>query len=211
MLANADACRSLGQDRRQALWDVQRTPIGRLPLFAAADARELGEEAVSRLPEMSLGEHVSIDYQTARLSLKAHPMQFLRALFASEDVLSAAEVNTARHGRYVRMAGIVLVRQRPGKGNAIFVTLEDETGVSNVLIWARDFERSRRAVMASRLMLVEGEVQRSEEGVVHLMVKRVTDRSDELARLSDRSRPTVQQLARHPRNVRTLPKSRDFH
>src|SRR3546814_9018869 len=88
-------------------------------------------------------------------------------------MLNCAEISTAENGARVRSAGVVLVRQRPGKGNAIFVTLEDETGITNVLIWARLFERYRRAVMASRLMLVEGEVQRSAEGVVHLMA---TDR-----------------------------------
>ncbi len=223
MLADADACRSLGQDRREALWEARRTPTSRLPLFAAAEARELGEEADAHLPTMPLAEHVATDYQTIRLSLKAHPMRFLRNIFAREGVLSAAEANAARNGRRVRMAGIVLVRQRPGKGNAIFVTLEDETGVSNILIWARDFERNRRDVMASRLMLVEGEVQRSEEGVVHLMVKHVVDRSAELARLADGGVKAMPHLKTdspdprgyprhgHPRNVRILPKSRDFH
>src|SRR3546814_7438966 len=92
--------------------------------------------------------------------------------------LNCAEMSTAENGARVRSAGVVLVRQRPGKGNAIFVTLEDETGITNVLIWARLFERYRRAVMASRLMLVEGEVQRSAEGVVHLMATRIIDRTE---------------------------------
>ena len=85
----------------------------------------------------------------------------------------------------MRTAGIVLVRQRPGKGNAIFVTIEDETGVTNIVLWARLFEHYRREVMAARLMLVEGEVQRSPEGVVHLMANRIVDRSALLDRLSD--------------------------
>ena len=233
LLADADACRSLGLDRREALWDARRTLPDRLPLFAAADARELGPEPAMPLPVMPLSEHVATDYQTIRLSLKAHPMHFLRDLFKREGVLSASEANAARNGRRIRMAGVVLVRQRPGKGNAIFITLEDETGVTNLLLWARDFERHRRAVMAARLILVEGEVQRSEEGVVHLMVRRVTDRSSELVRLTepetpDRHGPAVdgpavdgpdcrfsgrsgQSRASHPRDVRILPKSRDFH
>src|SRR3546814_18667607 len=91
---------------------------------------------------------------------RSHPMTFLRPTFRGEGVLNCAEISTAKNGARVRSAGVVLVRQRPGKGNAIFVTLEDETGITNVLIWARLFERYRRAVMASRLMLVEGEVQR---------------------------------------------------
>ena len=216
LLADADACRSIGQDRRQALWDVRRTPSDVLPLFAAADARELAAEPDAALPPMPLVEHVTADYQTTRLSLKAHPMAFLRAGFAAEGILSAAQANALKTDARVRMAGIVLVRQRPGKGNAIFVTLEDETGIANVLIWARLFERDRRAIMAARLLLVEGVAQRSPEGVVHLMAARLIDRTDALAGLSDATAPTTPPSAaalghQHPRDVRILPKSRDFH
>jgi error-prone DNA polymerase len=224
LLADADACRSIGLDRRGALWEARRTPVGTLPLFAAADARELGVEAAAELPPMTPGEQVAADYQTIRLSLKAHPMTFLRPVFAAEGVSSCAATSAARNGSRVRTAGIVLVRQRPGKGNAIFVTLEDETGVTNVVIWARLFERYRRNIMASRLMLVEGELQRSPEGVIHLMASRVEDRSAELDRLSEthdcepeQSRavedlhPGYPQTHGHPRNLRVLPKSRDFH
>lgn len=223
LLADADACRSIGLDRRQALWEVRRMPDGELPLFAAAQARELAQEPDANLPAMAAAEHVVTDYQTTRLSLKGHPMAFLRPVFQAEGVLSCAETTAAKNGARVRTAGVVLVRQRPGKGNAIFATLEDETGITNILIWARLFERYRRAVMASRLMLVEGEVQRSEEGVVHLMASRIIDRTAELDRLSDDRRANVE-LSRadifthplypravHPRDVRILPKSRDFH
>ncbi len=121
---------------------------------------------------------------------------------------------------------MVLVRQRPGKGNAIFVTLEDETGVVNVLLWARDFERQRAAVMAARLLEVRGVVQRSPEGVTHLIAARAIDRTAELARLSGDGRspapfsslhlpagpPSRPPDARgHPRDLRMLPPSRDFH
>nr|WP_235512512.1 error-prone DNA polymerase [Sphingomonas sp. Leaf17] len=216
LLADADACRSIGQDRRQALWEVRRTPSDVLPLFAAADARELAAEPDAALPPMPLVEHVTADYQTTRLSLKAHPMAFLRAGFAAEGIMSAAQANAAKNEARVRMAGIVLVRQRPGKGNAIFVTLEDETGIANVLIWARLFERDRRAIMAARLLLVEGVAQRSPEGVVHLMAARLIDRTDALSGLSDATEPTNPPSAaalghQHPRDVRILPKSRDFH
>jgi len=111
---------------------------------------------------MPLSEHVAADYQTTRLSLKDHPMTFLRPLFRSEGVLSCREVSEARNGSRARVAGIVLVRQRPGEGKAIFITLEDETGITNILLWARLFEIQRREVMASRLMEVEGEVTRFE-------------------------------------------------
>ena len=228
LLADADAFGSLDKDRRTALWDVRRTPPRQLPLFAAADAPELGEEADAALPPMPRSEQVAADYQTTRLSLKDHPMRFLRPLFARERVMSSAEANEARNGARARVAGVVLVRQRPGKGKAIFVTIEDETGITNGLIWARDFEENRRAVMASRLMILEGVIQRSEEGVVHLMAKRAYDRSDELRRLSSdyhaetplsrvdeviRPKPIASRDPRggHPRDVRVMPKSRDFH
>ena len=118
----------------------------------------------------------------------------------------------------------MLIRQRPGKGNAIFITLEDETGIVNVLLWARELEKQRRAVMASRLMMVDGVVQKSKEGVLHLMASRIIDATDALDRLSD-TRQARPELSRadavkhpeyraqggHPRKVRILPKSRDFH
>jgi error-prone DNA polymerase len=188
-LADADAFRSLTLDRRQALWEVRRLPEDDpLPLFAASEAAELGHEADADLPAMGLGEHVATDYQTTRLSLKAHPMALLRPVFAREGVCSAAEVANRADGRFTRMAGLVLVRQRPGKGNAIFITLEDETGVTNCVLWARQFEALRRPVMAARLMLVEGRVQKSPEGVVHLMATHVIDRSDALNLMWDAQR-----------------------
>ncbi|MEG8047972.1 error-prone DNA polymerase [Sphingomonas aerolata] len=236
LLADADAFRSLAKDRREALWDVRRTPPRQLALFAAADVPELGVEPDAQLPAMPLSEQVAADYQTTGLSLKAHPMAFLRDRFAAEGILSSAQACATRDGRRARVAGIVLVRQRPGKGNAIFVTIEDETGVTNGLIWARDFEANRRAVMASRLMVLEGVIQRSEEGVTHLIASRVQDRSAMLRFLSEdhaldaplcradevvRSVPTRSpdsrtslsqpSRAQHPRDVRVLPKSRDFH
>ncbi|HEV2508946.1 error-prone DNA polymerase [Bosea sp. (in: a-proteobacteria)] len=224
LLADADAFRSLGLDRREALWAVRRLPDDEaLPLFEAAQARELGAEQAAALPAMPLAEHVVADYQTARLSLKGHPMGLLRPRFARERVASCEQMSAMRDGTWASVAGVVLVRQRPGKGNAIFITLEDETDITNVVLWARDFERFRREVMAARLLLVEGRVQKSPEGVVHLMAKRVVDRSAELLSLSDTHRAEIvltradefqhPQIprARHPRNVRILPKSRDFH
>jgi error-prone DNA polymerase len=224
-LADADAFGSLGLARRDALWESRRLPdAAPLPLFAAADARELGAEPDARLPAMSLGEEVATDYQTQRLSLKAHPMQILRPVFNRENVYTCAQTSARPDGRWTRTAGVVLVRQRPGNGNAIFITLEDETGVTNIVLWARDFERLRKEVMGARLMLVEGRVQKSPEGVAHLMAVRIYDRSAELDRLwrapaQPKAAPVVPpplHLAppprhRHPRDVRVLPKSRDFH
>lgn len=231
-LADADAFRSLGQDRREALWAVRRLPDDDpLPLFAAAEARErgareLGSEPDTHLPLMPLGEHVAADYQTARLSLKAHPMAILRPVFAAERVLTCAETEAKRGGSLVQVAGVVLVRQRPGKGNAVFVTLEDETGITNVVLWARMLDQFRREVMGARLMQVEGLVEKSPEGVVHVVARRVIDRSAELSRLSEdhetnvqlaradiiaHPQPPRQPPHRHPRDVRILPGSRDFH
>ena len=223
LLGDADACGSIGLGRREALWEARRTPQGVLPLFAAAEAAELGEEANAELPAMPLPEEIVTDYQVTRLSLKGHPMQFLRRTFNREGVLSCAEAGHAPNGKIKRVAGVVLIRQRPGKGNALFITLEDETGITNVLLWARDFERYRRAVMAARLMEVEGEIQRSKEGVMHVIARRVFDRSELLNELTDsQSLRPLMSLADgpkngpdprhgHPRNVRILPKSRDFH
>lgn len=227
LLADADGLGSLGLDRRAAGWDALRTGGAALPLFAAADAAELGAEPASTLPLMMPGEEVAADYQTLRLSLKGHPMALLRARLPAQSA-SAADVAAARAGARLCMAGLVLVRQRPGNGNAIFVTLEDESGVVNVVIWARLFEHFRRAVMAARLMCVTGEVQRSPEGVVHLMASHIDDWSGLLDRLSDAHAlsPSLargpaggdENLAdppaprgRHPRDVRILPRSRDFH
>jgi error-prone DNA polymerase len=224
LLADTDACRSIGLDRRQALWETRRMPQGELPLFAAARTAELAVEPDVALPAMPLSEHVATDYQMTRLSLKGHPMSFLRGLFRSEGILSCAETSAARNGTWVKTAGVVLCRQRPGKGNAVFITIEDETGITNALLWERLMRTQRRAVMASRLMVIEGEIQRSREGVVHLMATRIHDRSAELGRLTD-DRPPEPQLSYsdeiahpgmprghgHPRNVRILPRSRDFH
>jgi len=233
LLADADAFRSVAKERREALWDVRRTPPKQLALFAAAEVPELGAEPDAHLPAMPLSEQVAADYQTTRLSLKAHPMQFLRERFAAEGILSSAQANATKDGRRAKVAGVVLVRQRPGKGNAIFVTIEDETGITNGLMWARDFEANRRAVMASRLMVLEGVIQRSEEGVTHLMTSRVQDRTEmlrllsedhalepPLSRVDEVIRPVLTRSpdarahhprATHPRDVRVLPKSRDFH
>jgi error-prone DNA polymerase len=240
-LADADAFRSIGNDRREALWDVRRLPDDDLlPLFAAAQTEELGGDADVRLPAMPLGEHVATDYQMMRLSLKAHPMEILRPVFKAQRILTCKETTDRKDGAWARNAGVVLVRQRPGNGKAIFITLEDETGITNVVMWARVFERFRREVMGSRLLLVEGRVQRSKEDVTHLMATRVFDRSFELEKL-DEDRLMPVELSRadefkhpqsprgmyaelaegplhkatsnhgHPRNVRILPKSRDFH
>ncbi len=224
-LADADAFRSIGLDRRNALWAARRIPDDRpLPLFAAADAAELPQEPDVRLPALSLSQHVVTDYQTTRLSLKAHPLVFLREQYRAEGIRSCGETAALADKSWTKTAGVVLVRQRPGNGKVVFMTIEDETGITNVVIWASLFQAFRRQVMGSRLIEVQGRVQKSPEGIVHLVAQKLIDRSADLNRLSADDRPDFMapgidetlsprqpRGATHPRNVRIIPKSRDFH
>jgi len=237
LLADADAFRSIGLDRRAALWAVRRLPDDvPLPLFQAAVAREQPDENAKPLPEMPLPEQVVADYQTVRLSLKGHPMEFLRERFTSERVVVCRDVNHTNDKRRVRCAGVVLVRQRPGSAKGVvFMTLEDETGIANIVVWPKVMEQYRKEVMGARLILVEGYLQSSPEGVTHLVAQRMVDRSGDLIGLANdslsRKHPVPAgpalieplnddrrehpdnpaQKIRHPRNVRILPPSRDFH
>ena len=216
-LAEADAFRGFGFDRREGLWAVRRLPDDDpLPLFAhegnrGGAAPELGAEQIAPLPLMPLSEHVLADYQTIRMSLKGYPTQFLRDGFAAEGITSCADVGALSDGAPVRCAGVVLVRQCPGNGTTVFITLSDETGVCNVVIWERTFRQFRKEAMGSRLLLAEGKVQKSPEGVIHLMADRLIDRSQDLKRLSGEDVPKHKPVHRHPRDVRILPPSRDFH
>ncbi len=231
-LASADCFRSLGLDRRQALWEVKALAKAKpLPLFAYADEKDQGTEEFVQLPEMPLAEHVVNDYQTLKLSLKAHPMEFLRARLAAEKVTDNAALKNMRDGRFVSVAGVVLVRQRPGSAKGVvFLTLEDEFSVSNVVIWPDILEAHRSVVMGARLMLIKGRVQRSGD-IIHVVANTIQDRTHWLAELTEDGitmRGTLaradevrkpgpdpaqhqQSSTRHPRNVRVIPKSRDFH
>jgi error-prone DNA polymerase len=216
ILAEADGFQSLGEDRRESLWAVRRLPDDEaLPLFRAQYVEEQPEEEIAPLPTMPLGEHVLADYRMLRLSLRAHLMQFLRGLFYAEGVLSCAEISAARDGMRAACAGIVLTRQMPGDAGVVFVTLSDETGVCNVVVWPKLVETFRRAVMGGRLLLVEGKIQRSPENVVHLVAEKIFDRTAELDRIADDDTDAPFRvddgLHRHPRNVRVIPRSRDFH
>ncbi|HEY1706805.1 MAG TPA: error-prone DNA polymerase [Rhizomicrobium sp.] len=219
ILAEADCFQSLAQDRREALWAVRRVPDDDdLPLFAAQYVEEQSEEEIAPLPQMPISEHVLADYQMLRLSLKAHLMHFLRDLFREEDIKSCHDVTEAgRDGEPAVCAGIVLTRQMPGDAGVVFVTLSDETGIANVVVWPALVETFRAEIMGARLMVVEGKIQRSPEGVVHLVAERVFDRTHELDRLSEDYGGSAgrkwkgRHVHRHPRNVRVVPKSRDFH
>jgi error-prone DNA polymerase len=237
LLADADAFRSIGLDRRAALWAVRRLPDDvPLPLFEIATAREQPDEHARPLPDMPLPEQVVADYQTIRLSLKGHPMEFLRPMFTKESVVACEAVCHASDKKRVRCAGVVLVRQRPGSAKGVvFMTLEDETGIANIVVWPKVMEQFRKEVMGARLILVEGYIQSSPEEVTHLVAQRLYDRSHDLAGLANdalsrkhavpagpalieplhddrRQHPdNPGQKIRHPRNVRILPPSRDFH
>jgi error-prone DNA polymerase len=211
-LAEADALRSLGLDRRAALWRVRGLrDDAALPLFAALSE----PDAAARLPPMPLAEHVVEDYEATGLSLKAHPLRFLRTRLAAEGVQSCAEATQRPDGARVRVAGVVLVRQRPGSaGGVVFATIEDETGIANVVIWPSVIERHRRALVASTLLLVDGRIQRSPEGVVHVVADTLADRSAELGRL-EAPLPTARaDELPQPRGRPAPPplqRSRDFH
>ncbi len=217
ILAEADCFQSIAQDRREILWAVRRIPDDEeLPLFASQYVEEQPEEKIAPLPLMPLSEHVLADYQMLRLSLRAHLMFFLRDLFKIEGASSCAEIWKAKDNSKASCAGIVLMRQMPGDAGVVFITLSDETSVCNVVVWPKLVEAFRREIMGGRLLLVQGKVQRSPEGVVHLVAEQIFDRSSELARLSEdinQAPPIHAQTTkhRHPRNVRTVPKSRDFH
>lgn len=236
LLADADAFRSLGLDRREALWQVRRLPDDvALPLFEAATAREQPDEQAKPLPVMPRPEQVVADYQTIRLSLKGHPMEFLREMFSRERIVACKEISHENERRRVRCAGVVLVRQRPGSASGVvFMTLEDETGIANVVVWPKIMEQYRKEVMGARLIEVQGCIQSSPEKVTHLIAQRMIDRSHDLVGLANDAlsrKPSVPagatvveplnddrrdhadmpaQKIRHPRNVRILPPSRDF-
>ncbi|UUR07122.1 error-prone DNA polymerase [Sphingomonas glaciei] len=221
-LAEADCFRSMGLDRRQALWDARALrPVPELPLFAAARTREEGEERDKAvLPAMPLAEHVVSDYQTVRLSLKAHPMQFLRDHYAARGFVRAADLRAIPYGKRVSLAGLVLIRQRPGSAKGVcFITLEDETGTANLVVWPDAFAAQRRIVMGARLMVVHGLVQH-DEAVCHLIASRLEDDSARLRDLNDGQTldprvgrgdgagPSRPPMARHPRDAEVIPKAR---
>ena len=190
---------------------------------------ETSSEPLVQLPAMSLSEHVVGDYQTTRLSLKAHPMSFLRGRLAAGRVKACADLADMKDGARIQVAGIVLVRQRPGSAKGVvFMTLEDETGIANAVIWPSTLERYRRQVMGARLVHITGRIQRH-EAIVHVVAARLEDRSDWLALLSVNGGTTMpvpianadevrrpepgsaNPSRRHPRDAVVLPKSRDFH
>ncbi len=187
-LADADAFRSLGLDRRQALWAVRGLDrVGDqddLPLFAASRP-ERETEPDAKLPPMPLGAHVVEDYRRLSLSLKAHPTSFMRARLVAQGILRSDALVSVKNGERVTVAGLVLVRQRPGTAKGvIFMTLEDEAGVANVIVWPKAFERLRAIVLGARFVAVTGKLQ-SEQGVIHIVADRMEDLTPWLGLLSE--------------------------
>jgi error-prone DNA polymerase len=193
-LADADCFRSMGLDRRQALWEARaldrKSAAEAMPLFEAAKARADALDGIQAeppvlLPKMRDSEHVVQDYRYLSLSLKAHPLSFLRARLSAMGIGTAGRIKASPSGRRFTGAGLVLVRQRPGTAKGvIFMTLEDETGVLNVIVWPKVFETYRAVVMGARLVKVRGRLQ-SAEGVIHLVAEHIEDMSPLLGLLED--------------------------
>ena len=191
-LADADAFRSIGLDRRQALWEVSIKDKP-LAVFSTNPSNDMKEEKVT-LPQMTLPEHVAHDYASVSLSLKAHPVSFIREQLDSLHVLSTARLEKAKDGDLVKVAGLILVRQRPGTASGIcFITIEDETGCANLVVFQKLFDEYRKEILQSSLLMVEGKLQIEGE-VIHVIVRRCYNFS-KLLRQSIASRETNIPLA----------------
>jgi error-prone DNA polymerase len=242
-LARADTFRSIGLDRRDALWAVRALQRSGdkddLPLLARVHMPELEPDIA--LPRMRPGEHVIEDYRHLHLSLKAHPLSFVRSELKARGILRHAQLYDLLPGRIVTVAGLVLVRQRPGDAKAIFMTLEDETGIANTIVWLRAFELYRPIVLGARLISVTGELQ-NEQGVIHVIAHHIEDLSSLLRALTaedsltatpahaDLIKRDTPDRFRHPRDgdalvrmlkrrpdpgseahIEVMPKGRNFH
>jgi error-prone DNA polymerase len=188
-LAAGDVFRSLGLDRREALWAVRaldrKSAAERLPLFDRPLVKLRDHEPEMRLPTMPIGQHVIHDYQSLGFSLKAHPIAFMRSRLNDSGVTPNPVLGDIPQGRRVTVAGLVLVRQRPGSAKGvIFLTLEDEKAIANIIVWPKTFERYRPLVLGARFIRVTGKLQ-SESGVIHIVADRIEDLTSWLADLSE--------------------------
>jgi error-prone DNA polymerase len=208
LLAEADAFRSLGLDRREALWRMKALApevkaSEEAPLLAGLGL----EEPPVALPRMRLPAHVAEDYRTTGLSLKAHPCRFFRPLLTSLGAVPTAQLNGMKDGARVTVAGLVLIRQRPGTAKGVvFATLEDETGIANAVVWPDVFAINRRTVMSASFLVVSGRLQRASD-VIHVVAERFVDLSGRLAELKNAGEEAPR---RRPSELR-LQHSRDFH
>jgi error-prone DNA polymerase len=225
-LARADAFRSIGLDRRAALWEVRALDRGEkaggMPLLERSALPD--NEPRVMLPRMPAGEHVVQDYRSLGLSLKAHPVSFLRRRLGAAGIMPNVRLASTPDGTRVTVAGIVLVRQRPGSGKTIFLTLEDDDAIANIIVWNKVFQRYRPVVMGAKLIRATGRVQ-SESGVVHVVADRLDDLTPWLGLLSEEAclsevkaegraaagatAPGWRTLSKLPADV--MPKGRNFH
>jgi len=208
LLAEADAFRSIGLDRREALWRVKALApevkaSEEAPLLAGLEL----EEGPVALPRMRLPAHVAEDYRTTGLSLKAHPCRFFRPLLTSLGAVPTAALKGMADGRRVTVGGLVLIRQRPGTAKGVvFATLEDETGIANTVVWPDVFAKERRTVMSASFLVVSGRLQRASD-VIHVVAERFVDLSGRLAELKNAGEKSPRRRASQMR----LQHSRDFH
>jgi error-prone DNA polymerase len=213
LLAEADAFRLLGFSRREALWAVKgmADEVG-AERHAPLIARQNVKEAQVQLPFMSLAKEVAEDYRTTSLSLKRHPVSFFREDLARMGVVPCTALKGMRNGRRVSVGGLVLVRQRPGTAKGVvFLTVEDESGIANIVVWNDVFQANRRLVMGSSFLVVHGAVQEA-SGVIHVVAERFTELSGKLAEMrSHEESPQTPPPQVHSRAAGRLIRSRDFH
>jgi error-prone DNA polymerase len=213
LLAEADAFRALGLSRREALWAVKgmADEVG-AERTAPLIARQSVKEAQVQLPFMTLPKEVAEDYRTTSLSLKQHPVAFFRDGLSTLRAVPCAALKTMRNGARVSVGGLVLVRQRPGTAKGVvFLTLEDETGIANIVCWKDAFDANRRLVMGSSFLVVHGQLQVA-NNVIHLVAERFTDLSARLGEMRDHEEaPGAAPAPPHARVSSSLVRSRDFH
>ncbi|WP_090154316.1 error-prone DNA polymerase [Dyadobacter soli] len=194
-LADADAFRSIGFDRRQAFWEASALADRPIGLF---EGQPSAREADVELPQMTLSEHVIHDYAATSLSLKQHPVSFVREQLNTLGAVSSKELEHINDGKIVKVAGLVLVRQRPGTASGIcFITIEDETGTANLVVFQNLFDTYRKEVLRSKLLMVEGKVQK-EGSVIHVVVSKCINASGLLRNLAanEEKEPDVLTLSR---------------
>jgi error-prone DNA polymerase len=190
-LADADAFRSMGLDRRQALWQVRaldaENTTTAMPLFDAAGNADPLSEVETHLPKMPAGEEVIQDYRALSLSLKGHPVSFLREALDARRVVASSAIGNIAHGSRVAVAGLIVVRQQPGSAKGVvFMTLEDETGIVNAIVWPKMMEKYRAVVLGARLVLLRGQVQKA-DGVTHVVAHHLEDATHMLGGLLEAS------------------------
>ncbi|MEZ0226730.1 MAG: error-prone DNA polymerase [Alphaproteobacteria bacterium] len=207
-LAQADAFNSIGLDRRQALWEVKALSASSAELLSPQVKEAIFEPDVA-LPKMTEAEHVVHDYAATSLTLKTHPVAFLRGKLSAKKITPAQDLTRLADGSPVKVAGLVLVRQRPGTASGVlFITLEDETGVCNLVVWNSVFEEYRREILASKLLMAEGKLQR-EGDVIHIVARKFHDLSAGLRALANPEQLTLPLLSQPSEKV-DFSKARNF-